>query len=114
MKLRLTPFLTWLLANGQVLIKILSNFILPIPLVGKRRGNRGTFNKKASSKAVFLIFLLYNFFEDAFLLLSLHLLIVSSSFCFLTTKLDVGIFGKDNVRTNKEDDPKNTSANADG
>ena len=36
-KLRSTSSLTWLLANGQILMKVLSSFLLPIPLDGKRR-----------------------------------------------------------------------------
>ena len=55
-KLRLTPSLAWLLANGQVLMKVLLTFLLPIPLNGKRGKNRGTFGKKTSSEAAFLFF----------------------------------------------------------
>ena len=57
-KLRSTSFLAWLLADGRVLIKVLSNFLLPIPLDGKRGRNRGALSEKTSSKVDFLIFLL--------------------------------------------------------
>ena len=105
-KLRLTSSSTWLSANGRVLIKVLSSFLLPIPLDGKRGRNRGAFGEKAFSKAAFLILLLHNSSEDALLLFPLYLPIVSSSFCLLTAKSGVGVFGKDNAGKGKGDDPK--------
>ena len=55
-KLRSTSFLAWLLANGRVLIKVLSNFLSPIPLHRKRGENRGALGEKASSKLSFSFF----------------------------------------------------------
>lgn len=95
--MRLISFLACLLANSQVLIKILSKFFLPILLDRKRKGNKIVFDKKISFKAVFLIFLLYNFSENTFLLFLLYLLIVLSSFCLFIAKLNINIFGKDNL-----------------
>ena len=103
-KLRSNSFLTWLSANGRVLIKVLLNFFLPIPLNKKRKINRSALGKKASSKASVLIFLLHNSSENAFLLFPLYPLIVSSSFCLPVAKLGVGIFGKNNAKKGKEDD----------
>lgn len=104
-KFRLTSFSAWLLANGQVLIKILLNFFfLRISLDKKKRGNRYTFGKKTSSKAVFLIFLLHNFFKDTLLLLSLYPPIISSIFCLPAARLAIDIFGEDNAEKNKRVD----------
>ena len=89
-----------------MLIKILSNFLLPIALNKMRKGNRGAFGEKTSYKAAFLIFLLQNSSKNAFLLFSLHLLIVTSNLCFLVAKSGVGIFGKDNIGKGKSDDGK--------
>lgn len=89
-----------------MLIKVLSNFFLPIPLDGRKRRNRCVLGKKAFSKSAFLIFSLHNSSEDTFLLFSLYLLIISSSFHLLAVGLDVGIFGKNNARKSREDDPE--------
>lgn len=86
---------------------------MPILLNGKKKRNRNAFNKKASSKAAFLILPLYNSFEDALLLFSFYPLIVSSSFYLSAAKSSVGVFGKDNARKSKRDDPGNTSADID-
>ena len=76
-KFGLISFLVCLLANGQVLIKVLSNFLfLPIPLDKKKGRNRYVFGKKTFFKAVFLILLLHNSSENAFLLIPLHPVIV--------------------------------------
>lgn len=93
---------------------VLLNFLLPIPLGGKRRGNRDTLGKKTSSKAAFLIFPLHNSFEDIFLLLSLQPLIVSSSFRFFVAKLGVDVFDKNNAKKYKRDNPGSTDADANG
>ena len=95
-------------------MKILSNFFLPILLDRKREGNRGAFGKKPFSEPAFLILPLYNSFKDALLFLSLHRLIVSSSFCLPTGKSCIGIFGKDNAGNGRGDDIGSISANADG
>ena len=95
-KLRLISSLTWLSANARVLIMILSNFLLPVLVDGKRGGNRGGFGKKTSFKAVFLILPLHNSFKDALLLFSLYLLIILSSFCIPVTKSGIDVFGKNN------------------
>ena len=108
-KLRSTSSSAWLLANGQVLMKVLSSFLLPIPLDGKRRRNRGAFGEKASSEAALLILPLHNSSEDALLLLPLHPLIVSSSLHLLAAKSGVGVFGKDNARKGRGDDPGSIS-----
>ena len=112
-KLRSTSSLLLLLANGRVLIKVLLNFLLPIPLDEKKGGNRGAFGKKASSKAVFLILLLHNFSEDVFLFLLLHPLIVSFSLYLLIAKLVVSVFGKDNAGKSMGDDSRSIGTNAD-
>ena len=109
-KLRSTSFSAWLSANGRVLMKVLSSFLLPIPLDGKRGRNRGAFGEKAFSKAAFLILLLHNSSEDALLLFPLYLPIVSSSFCLLTAKSGVGVFGKDNAGKSSGDDPGSIGA----
>ena len=109
-KLRSTSFLAWLLANGQVLIKVLSSFLLLILLDGKRGRNRGVFGKKASSKAALLILPLHNSFEDALLLLPLHLLIVLSSLRLPAAKSGVGVFGKNNAGKRRGDDPRSMGA----
>ena len=75
-KLRLTSFLAWLSANGRVLMKVLSSFLLPIPLYEKRGRNKDTLGKKVSSKAAFEILPLHNSSENALLLLPLHPLII--------------------------------------
>lgn len=93
-----------------MLIKVLLNFFLPIPLDGKKRGNRGVFGKKAFSKAALLILPLHNFFEDTLLLLLLHLLIVSSSFRLFAAKLGVGVFGKDDLGITADDPGTKTGA----
>ena len=80
---------------------------MPIPLDKKRGGNRSAFGDKASSKATFLILPLYNSSEDAFLLLLLYLLIVSSGIRFSVAKSSVGVFIRDNARKGKEDNPRN-------
>ena len=103
-KLRSTSSLVWLLANSRVLVKVLSSFLLPILLNGKRRRNRGALGQKASSKAAFLIYPLHNSSEDVFLLLPLQPLIVSSSLCLLAPKSGVGVFGKDNTGKGRGDD----------
>lgn len=92
-----------------MLIKVLLNFLLPILLNGKRRGNKGVLSKKASSKAAFSILLLHNSFEDALLLFLLYSPIVSSSFHLFAIKLGISVFDKDNAGKNKEDNPKNIS-----
>ena len=97
-----------------MLIKVLSNFLLPILLDRKREENRSTLGKKTSFKAAFSIFLFHNFFENAFLHFPLHLLIVSSSFCFFEAELGIDVFGKDNARKSREDNLENTSADTDG
>ena len=107
-KLRLTFSSAGLLANGRVLIKVLSSFFLPILSDEKRRRNRGALDKKASSKATFLILLLYNSSEDTLLLLLLHPLIVSSNLCFHATKLGVSFFGENNAGKGREDDLEST------
>ena len=114
-KLRSTAFSMWLLANSQVLIKILSNFLFAsIPLDGKRGGNKCAFGKKIFSEATFLIFLLHNSFKDTSLLFLLYPLIVSSSFCLPIAGLNVNIFGKNNIRKSRKDDPETkTQGNAD-
>ena len=109
-KLRLTSFWAWLLANDRVLMKVLSIFLLPIPLDGKRERIKGAVSEKASSKAALLILPLHNSFEDALLLFLLHPLIISSSFCLLAAKLGIGIFGKDNAGKSRGDNPGNISA----
>ena len=91
----LTSFLAWLSANGKVLIKILLNFLLQILLDGKRGGNKGAFDKKASSETDLLILLFHNSSEDAFLLFLLYSPIISSCFCLFAAKLGVSVFGKD-------------------
>ena len=89
-----------------MLIKVLSNFLfLPISLDGKKGKNKYSFGKKFFFKTDFLILLLYNSFEDVFLLLLFYSLIVLSSFCLFTAKSGVGIFGKDNIRKDREDNP---------
>lgn len=95
-------------------MKVLSNFLLSILLDGKRGGNKDILGKKTSFEAIFLIFLLYNSFEDALLLLPLQPLIVSSSFCLLITKSGIGVFGKNNVEESKKDNPKSTGADTNG
>ena len=92
-----------------MLIKVLSSFLLPIPLDEKRGRNRDAFGKKASSKAAFLILPLHNSSEDAFLLLPLHPLIVSSSLRLPLAKLDIGVFGEDNAGKSRGDDPGSIS-----
>ena len=103
-KLRSSSFSPWLSANGRVLMKVLSSFLSPIPLNGKKRRNRGAFRKKASSKAAFLILPLHNSSKDALLLLPLHPLIVSSSLRLPAAKSGVGVFGKDNAGRGRGDD----------
>ena len=93
-----------------MLIKVLSSFLSLIPLDGKRGRNRGAFGKKASFKAAFLILPLQNSFEDTFILLLLHPLIVSSSLHLHTAKLGVGVFGKNNARKSKGDNLGSISA----
>lgn len=81
---------------------------------GRERGrNRGALGKKASSKAVFLIFPLHNSSEDAILLLLLHSLIVLSSLRLLAVKLTIDVFSKDNVETSRGYDLRNTGADED-
>ena len=109
-KLRSTSFLAWLLANCQVLMKILSSFLLLISLDKKRRRNRGAFGEKASSEATFLILPLYNSFEDALLLFLLQPLIISSSLRFSPAKLGVSIFGKNNIGKSRGNDSKSRNA----
>ena len=87
-------------------MKVLSSFLSPIPLDEKRRRNRGALGEKASSKAAFLILPLQNSSEDALLLLPLHQLIVSSSFCLPVAKSGVGVFGKDNAGKGRRGDPR--------
>ena len=94
-------------------MKVLLNFLSPIPLDGKRRGNRGTFSEKAFSKAAFLILPLHNSSENALLFLPLYPLIVSSSLCLPAAKLGIGVFGKDNAKKNRGDDSESTGADAD-
>lgn len=81
---------------------------MPILLDGKKEGNRGGFIKKASSKAALFILLLYNFSEDPFLLFPIHPQIVLSSLCLFAAKSGVSVFGEDNARKSKRDDPENT------
>ena len=64
-------------------MKVLSSFLLPIPLDGKRGRNRGALDKKTSSKAAFVILPLHNSSDDALLLFSFHPLIVHLVFIFL-------------------------------
>ena len=106
-KLRSTSFLTWLLANGRVLIKVLSSFLLPIPLDGKKGRNKGAFGEKTSSKAALLILPLHNPSEDTFLFFPLYPLIVSSSLCLPAAKLGVGVVSEDNAGRSRGDDPGN-------
>ena len=106
--MRSTSFSVELLANGQVLIKILSSFLSLIPLDGKKRRNKGAFGKKTSSKAAFLVLPLYNSSENAFLPLLLYPLIVSSSLCLSAAKLGVCVFSKNNAGKGKGDDPRST------
>ena len=96
-----------------MLIKVLLNFLLPIPLDGKRGRNRVTFGKKASFEAALLIFPLHNSSKNAFLFLLLYSLIILSSFCLSATKLGISVFGKDNIRKSKGDDPRSTSTDKD-
>ena len=111
-KLRLTSSLAWLLANGQVLIKVLLNFLLLILLNEKRRGNKGVLGKKASSITAFLILTLHKSFEDALLLLPLHSLIVLSSPHLFAAKLSVSVFDEDNTEKSNGDDQGSTSIDA--
>lgn len=92
------------------MMKILSSFPLPILLIGKRKKNKDAFGKKSFYKALFLIFLLHNSFEDAFMLFPLYLPIVSSNFCFFPAKLGIGIFSKNNATKNKGEDLESTNA----
>ena len=78
-------------------MKILSSFLLPIPLDGKRGRNRGALGEKASSKAALLILLLHNSSDDALLLFPLYSPIILSSLHLLAAQLGVSVFGKDNV-----------------
>lgn len=96
-----------------MLIKVLSTFFLPISLDKKRRGTKGVFSKKASSKATLLIFPLYNSSKNTFLLFPLYLLIVSSSFYLFAAKFDISVFSKDNAEKNRGDNPRNIGANTD-
>ena len=93
-------------------MKVLSSFLLPIPLDRKRGRNKSALDKKAFSEAALLIFPLHNSFKNALLLLSLYLQIVLSRFHLPAAKLGVGVFGKDNVGKGREDDLGKT--NADG
>lgn len=95
-------------------MKVLSNFFLAILLDKKRGGNSGTFGKKVSSKADLVIFPLHNSSEDAFLLFPLYPQILSSCFCLPAAKSGIGIFGKENTRKSKKDNPRSTGANTDG
>ena len=94
-------------------MKVLSNFLLPIPLNEKKSGNKSAFSKKISSKAAFLIFPLYNSSEDTPLLLLLHPLIVSSNLRLLVAKSGNGIFGKDNAEKSRGYDLESIGAAAD-
>lgn len=85
---------------------------MPIPLDGKRGGNRDALGKKAFSKAAILNFLLYNSSENILLLFPLYPLIILSSFCHLAAKLGVGVFGKNNVEKGKGDDLRNSGTDA--
>ena len=89
-----------------MLIKVLSNFLLPILLDGKKGKNRGALSDKASSKAAFLILLLHNSSKDALFLFPLYPLMVSSNLCFFATKSGISIFGKDNAGKNTGDNPR--------
>ena len=91
-------------------MKVLSSFLSPIPLDGKRGRNRGALGEKASSEAALLILPLHNSSEDALLLLPLYPLILSSSFRLLATKSGVGVFGKDNAGKSRGDNPGNIGA----
>ena len=91
-------------------MKVLSSFLLPIPLDGKRGRNRGALGKKASSEVALLILPLHNFFEDALMLFPLHPPIVSSNLRLPATKLGIGVFGKDNAGKSRGDDPGSTGA----
>ena len=84
------------------------------PLDGKKRGNRGFFGKKTSSKAAFLILPIHNSSENVLLLLSLYPLILSSSFRLPAAKSGIRVFGKDNTGKSKGDDPGSISVEADG
>lgn len=94
-------------------MKVLSNFLLLILLDKKRAGNKTAFGEKASFKAVFLIFLLYNSFKDAFLLLLFHPLIVSSAFCYFAAESGISVFDKNNTGKGRRDDQRNTSTDID-
>ena len=95
-------------------MKVLSNFLLPIPIDGKRKGNRGIFGKKISFETALLILLLYNSSEDAFLLLLLYPLLVSSSLHLFIAKSGIGVFGKNNAGKGRGDDPESIGVNIDG
>ena len=86
-------------------MKVLSSFLLPIPLDGKRGRNRGALSEKAYSEAALLILPLHNSSENALLLLPLHPLIVSSSLRLSVAKSGVGVFGEDNAGKSRGDDP---------
>lgn len=94
-----------------MLIKILSSFLFPIPLDGKKRRNKNAFGKKAFFEAGFLILPLHNSFEDVFLLFPLYPLIILSNVRLSAPKSDVGVFSKDNAGKGREDDSGNTGAN---
>ena len=93
-------------------MKVLLNFLLLIPLDEKRGGNKVALSKKTFSKTVLLIYPLHDFSDDALLLLPLHSLIVSSSLHLLGVKLDIGVFGKDNARKGKRDNPGSIGVDA--
>lgn len=78
---------------------------MPILLDRNRGGNKYVFSKKISFKAVFLILPLHNSSKNIFLLLLFYLLIISSSFCLFAAGLNVDIFGKNNARKSKRDNP---------
>ena len=90
-------------------MKVLLSFLLPIPLDEKKKRNKGAFSKKISSEAAFLILLLYNSFEDTFLLFPLYPLIVSS-LCLSATKSGIGVFSEDNIGKGRGDDLGSTGA----
>lgn len=72
----------------------------------KKRGNKHILGKKTSFEDVFLIFLLHNSSKNTFLILTLHSLIVSSSFCFLVVKSNINIFSNNNIRKSEENNPE--------